>query len=819
MTKGYYRRIFSLTVCALLTIFSLPVSSYNLESGSIEPSQWPASPGMKAELEAWPNAIRFFGEDRYQTSLALSLSLRGTGGFPYETPDPSSGGASNLASASDWWGVGLCPRSVIVVAGDSPADALAAVSLSDSTGLSSEPYLKRSASADPLFDPVGGFARVNTDFAPIIVTSSARDAAETLSPAASVAVQDLRSGGCTSARQAILVGGTAAIPGGVDSELISLGFDEVFRVSGTDRFATAALVARAMGTAASPAGVSSCMDSLANDGNSRMKFYANSVVEWRPSATECQLLDRTVVIADGVTGADAVAAGWWTSFWQVPVVLHDGSEQLPTATAAVLQSLEITNIVVLGGTSRISDVVIDEAIAATGAKVTRVSGADRYGTSVAMAQQFGGWWSTGRGDEYSSSLLCFAASSGFGADSVGWPDALGAGAWCSMASGAAGNPGAPQRALGPVNGENPALVSIPSRPMHDAVPVILVGKGRQRLPEIVQEFLIGVFEPADSWCSSVSSSTGCAAPGFGVVFGGPEVISDSLVSQVSAILSGGTTGEYRPINATLDNVFLTELSMAPIHHEVGDFLPGWLKACFSRNSYNNARWLSIGFEKSALVESTTDVMLQKWHVRDADSVKRGRNSASPGCISFYPGAATNIWVRSTGIDGRASKPVEFQVSITDKLTLTGDIRSAEPVAVSGMDTTLDPTTGGDSILVFLSTIPIIGIATEGLITVVESAGITLTIKRGSSGSQSKPDLFTSTWNIATAQGTVVGNASGEAMLDNGVWRLRGSSEVTGGTLPTAFGFGGFSLDLTPNQTGMEDDQVLWRFDAVRSSQK
>ena len=29
------------------------------------------------------------------------------------------------------------------------------------------------------------------------------------------------------------------------------------------------------------------------------------------------------------TGADALAAGWWTSFWQVPVLLHDGSSTLP----------------------------------------------------------------------------------------------------------------------------------------------------------------------------------------------------------------------------------------------------------------------------------------------------------------------------------------------------------------------------------------------------------------------------------------------------------------------------------------------------------
>lgn len=814
MIKKYFRRILPLALALVLVSPFFSAASYSWPSGSIEPSQWPTSLGVAPELEAWPNAIRFFGSDRYESSLALSLALRGTGGFPYETPDPSSSDAANLASASDWWGVGLCPRSIIIVAGDSPADALAAASLSDSTGLSNEPYLQRSASADPLFDPVGGFARVNTDFAPVLVTVSARDGAKSLSPATSIAARDLRNGGCKTARQAILVGGKFAVPNGVDSELISLGFDEVFRVKGSDRFATAALIARALGTESRPAGQHSCLDGRSDDGNSRMKFYANSVVEWRPSANECQLLDRTVVLTDGVTGADAIAAGWWTSFWQVPVVLHDGSNSLPMSTVAVLHSLDIQNIVVLGGINRVSEAVVEEAVAATGANIIRVAGVDRYATSVAMAQQFGGWWPTGRGDEFSSSLLCLAASSGSGTGSMGWPDALGAGAWCAMASGAAGNPGAPQRALGPVAGKHPALVSIPSRPMHDAVPVILVGKGRDRLPESVAVFLTDVFEPADSWCSSVSSPTGCAAPGFGVVFGGPDVITDSLVSQLSALLSGGTSGEKAPVDASLKDVFLTELSMSPVYYEIGDFLPGRLKGCFARHSYDNARWLTFGFEKSPVVKHKVDAMMQKWYIQDADSVPRSRNSAAPACISFNPEVANNVWLRSVGIDGRASRTAEFGINYIDKLTLTDDIVSSAPVAVSGTDSLVDPATGGESVLVFLSTVPVVGIASKGVITIVESAGVTVTLTRGSNGSESAPDLFSATWNVATSQGTVVGNAVGEALFDNGTWKLRGFSQVLGGTLPSSLGLGGFSMDLYPNQPGLEDDTIMWRFDSV-----
>jgi hypothetical protein len=101
---------------------------------------------------------------------------------------------------------------------------------------------------------------------------------------------------------------------------------------------------------------------------------------------------------------------------------------------------------------------------------------------------------------------------------------------------------------------------------------------------------------------------------------------------------------------------------------------------------------------------------------------------------------------------------------------------------------------------------------------VESAGITLTLKRGETGARSAPDSFNATWNIATSQGTVVGTATGEALLINGTWKLRGSSKIIGGTLPSTLGAGGFSLDLDSNGPGLGDDEAFWRFDSVRVDQ-
>ena len=125
---------------------------------------------------------------------------------------------------------------------------------------------------------------------------------------------------------------------------------------GANRYATAAAIADALGTGSFVAGSTPCDDPVVDDGDARMGFYGNAAVELRNNASTCQVLGRTVVLAEGLTGADALAAGWWTSFWQVPVLLHDGSAALPTATANALSTLGVDNVIVLGGPARIPGV-------------------------------------------------------------------------------------------------------------------------------------------------------------------------------------------------------------------------------------------------------------------------------------------------------------------------------------------------------------------------------------------------------------------------------------------------------------------------------
>jgi hypothetical protein len=132
-------------------------------------SRWPAGPGASPRMEGVAHALRFLGADRFETNLAVTLALRGKGGFPYTTSDRTSGGASSLGAASGWWGARSCPKAVIAVAGDNSRTLRGNVAVRpDHQG----PVRCSSvAAADPLFDPIEASPRRHGS-APIIVTTS-----------------------------------------------------------------------------------------------------------------------------------------------------------------------------------------------------------------------------------------------------------------------------------------------------------------------------------------------------------------------------------------------------------------------------------------------------------------------------------------------------------------------------------------------------------------------------------------------------------------------------------------------------------------------
>ena len=787
MRRHILRRTTLSVVFAVVVTVALPTAHAAVPT----PADWPQSSATTPSLDTWPNALRIFGANRYQTGLAATMMLRGSGAvtsYPYGSPDP--------ASANGWWGLDSCPRSVIVVAGDTPADALAASSLSDATGLSSEPYLQITSSADQVFDPVGDFRRVDTDFAPILLTRSARLGATSLDVATRLAAQQMVSDGCTTAREAIVVGGTSAVPAAVDTELVSIGFERVYRIAGTSRYHTARLVAEALGTDTAPGSPAptTCTDASTTDGDARMTFHANSVIEFRDTASKCILMNRTVVIADGVNGADALAAGWWTSFWQVPVLLHDGSDTLPAATQAALQTIDIDNVIVLGGTARVSNEVADEVANLATATVTRVSGADRYATSVAMAEHLGGWFANGAAAN--GSMVCVASSTG----TTGWADALSAGPWCARASGAAGNPGVPVRVLTPVTSATPTLSTALARPALDAVPIVLVPVGATSLPSVVADLVDSAFDPTATWCTGAAAPAGCLTPGMAVVFGGTASIPDTLASNLSTRAGGGgaASAERSP---TLADAFYTQLDLGPVFDNGAT--SG--SVCIPRGAATQARWLLAKSTTSAFV----DVMMDGRYQSDADGSVRSPNALAPVCVAA--GGVDPVEVRAVSPVGARSSERVFDTTLSRRFSLSAPLAAVTASATSGVDSADDTSGGGTTSWTFKVSSPAETANLGDETAAITQASTTITLTRGTnSGSLTAPDTFAATFSLVTTLGMISGTASGEAIFDAGTWKLRGSTSFAGAWS----GRGGWKVDLSTGATGLADDSLAWRLDGL-----
>lgn len=142
------------------------------------------------------------------------------------------------------------------------------------------------------------------------------------------------------AERAILIAAHGAIPVVVELELERAGV-QVERLAGEGRFHTAARIARRLG--AGP--------------------------------------DGEVLVASGATFADALPAGPLAALAGLPVVLT-GAEDIPADTAAVLRDLGVTRSLLVGGRAVVSD-----GVAAGLPDATRLSGRDRYRTSVGLARE------------------------------------------------------------------------------------------------------------------------------------------------------------------------------------------------------------------------------------------------------------------------------------------------------------------------------------------------------------------------------------------------------------------------------------------------
>lgn len=198
-------------------------------------------------------------------------------------------------------------------------------------------------------DALAAAAVAGSEEAPVLLTGT--DSLPDVTRAALVALTPA---------EVVLLGGPAAVTEKVVDQVAALGLG-VIRVSGDDRYATAAKVSARLA----------------------------------PS--------DTVFVASGHDHADALAAGALAGSTASPVLLTRVT-MLPEATVTELRRHSPSTVYLLGGTAAVSTVV-EEQITDLGLDVVRVSGKDRYATAAAVAALHG---ATGFPDAWVTSGVDFA---------------------------------------------------------------------------------------------------------------------------------------------------------------------------------------------------------------------------------------------------------------------------------------------------------------------------------------------------------------------------------------------------------------------------
>jgi hypothetical protein len=824
-------------------------------------SDWPAAVGVMPQWDSTAQSFRIFGADRYQTNNATELTQRSDGGFgqdateaelyPFGSSDrtPAYDSATSLSTDDHWWGTRGHPHAIIVTVGDKFPDSLTASSLSDpGFDRGAGNFVKAKNLQTGVVDPI------LTEDAPIVITHAAREGATGLSPTASREARDVFTFETTagrhyppSAMSAIIVGGPSAVPTGVEAELQTIGF-KTYRIGGVDRYDTARLVSFATGTGGTTGNGANCNDTNAADG-ANAKFVDVATLEYRKDASTCKQLSQTVVLADGITGADALSSGWFTSFYATPILLTGPGGSLPTSTQSALQTLSISNILVVGGTSRIPAATVAAAETLAGrpaGSAIRIAGADRYDTSVQLAQSIGGWFpQPGVSQPFANDVFCLASSSGEGDQSLGWPDALGAGPWCGDLNDQADGQGSPARWLAPANGKGPNTGGFDGQ-NHSHVPILLTATGSSSLSSTVSTFLGNVFvsSPADlPWCTgNVLKTTDCNDPGFAVAFGGTAVIPDSAFRQAATLSSGGTYTNFSDLSPSIAS-YWTRLNMNPVFGQGGfndnpfgtDTVSN--RVCFARDAVKDVHFLSVYDDAGRTIfDSEYDIIRgngsadnpQSAYLRDQDGNVRSAGKSAPVCVNFdngeAPAAAKGVSsVSGMSISGHFTAPEMFNYTAPKVLDAMAPQSGGPPSSWSGFDATQDdnPASAGMAFTETFNPAPGGTVVIKGTTCSIAGTGevVSATVTRGASTTGAKDiDTFTASFTIPTSCGNLTGTASGEAILQSlsggsrclgggaaPQWQLRGQSTLTGATFA---GTGGFTANVDTNNSGLFSDDAI-----------
>lgn len=138
--------------------------------------------------------------------------------------------------------------------------------------------------------------------------------------------------------------------------------------------AVAGIASTVPATAAPPPGVHRLVGDFTADAAAEIARFAFS-----ESGSETALLARQDLFAD------SLAAGGAQGMLQAPLLLTSTSE-LDIVTREVMDDLGVRRVIVLGGTSAVSESVADE-LRASGRQVERIAGADRVETAALIAEQ------------------------------------------------------------------------------------------------------------------------------------------------------------------------------------------------------------------------------------------------------------------------------------------------------------------------------------------------------------------------------------------------------------------------------------------------
>jgi len=147
------------------------------------------------------------------------------------------------------------------------------------------------------------------------------------------------------ATEVVVLGGEKAIDDSVLNVLTAKGY-AVRRIAGENRYETAALIAK----------------------------------EVAPEAT-------TVFLATGENYADALAIGPYAAAKGIPILLTT-TDALHKDTAKIIKGVSVTNVVILGGEKAVGKAVVREIEEMGGKTITRIAGANREKTALAIAETY-----------------------------------------------------------------------------------------------------------------------------------------------------------------------------------------------------------------------------------------------------------------------------------------------------------------------------------------------------------------------------------------------------------------------------------------------